>query len=355
MPAKNRIAAFDVAKAIAIMAVILSHTALRYSGNSTSAVTFAAFAFTFHLPVFFLINGYFLHVDRGFKLEKETNSLLRPYAVTCFLIVISVCFIEASIEKSGMTKQIFKDWLSAGIYGAGSGIPENQLVWNQVTYIGALWFLEGLFWARFFTIKIFNLNIKYIYKWLCFVVIFVVGLLSSKKLFLPFNVQTGMCASVFVAFGVIVRQRSLLEPKRLKQWFWAGLFFVWLYAFVNFNGFGIATCGYGISVHDIFRNIFGGFASSLCLIKLCLVIEESVSGLRLWQGLAYIGNNTLILFCVHAFEEDVFRWGPLVELTIDKAPFVWILIGAARLLADLLIAYLLVRLSKSLTLVTVRK
>lgn len=53
----KRLDSFDVAKAIAIIAVIVGHTSLRYASYSSSATFAIAATFTFHLPVFFFIES----------------------------------------------------------------------------------------------------------------------------------------------------------------------------------------------------------------------------------------------------------------------------------------------------------
>lgn len=83
--ASRRILLFDLAKAIAIIAVIVSHTAIRFSGIPSvgaGAPTILAACFTFHLPLFFIVSGYFLHTNSRVDLKKRnkaTNSALCHY------------------------------------------------------------------------------------------------------------------------------------------------------------------------------------------------------------------------------------------------------------------------------------
>lgn len=87
---KHRVEFIDVAKALAIIAVIASHTAIRFLGLGAGAQFIFALAFTFHLPVFFVTSGYFLHVDRRYELAKEVRALVIPYAVSSILIITFV-------------------------------------------------------------------------------------------------------------------------------------------------------------------------------------------------------------------------------------------------------------------------
>lgn len=53
---KNRIKFLDIAKGIAILAIIAGHTGPDWVKQ---------FVFTFHVPVFFIISGYFLKEGNG--------------------------------------------------------------------------------------------------------------------------------------------------------------------------------------------------------------------------------------------------------------------------------------------------
>uniref|UniRef100_UPI00359C9B99 acyltransferase family protein n=1 Tax=Collinsella aerofaciens TaxID=74426 RepID=UPI00359C9B99 len=87
---KHRVEFIDVAKTLAIIAVIAGRTAIRFLGLGAGSQLIFALAFTFHLPVFFVTSGYFLHVDRRYELPKEVRALVIPYAVSSILIITFV-------------------------------------------------------------------------------------------------------------------------------------------------------------------------------------------------------------------------------------------------------------------------
>lgn len=141
----KRLGSFDVAKAIAIIAVIVGHTSLRYASFSKSATCAIAATFTFHLPVFFYISGYFLHVDRPFSVSKEARNLLAPYAATSLLLVACICIGNVTTHAFGSTRSILNSWLSATIYGLGD-IPSSEVViWPQTARIGGYSFSSPCF------------------------------------------------------------------------------------------------------------------------------------------------------------------------------------------------------------------
>lgn len=75
---KNRINYFDIAKGIGMLCVILGHLSL-------SAINMVVF--TFHMPLFFIISGYFMKKqDTRLVIHKKFRQLLIPYFLTCLAI-----------------------------------------------------------------------------------------------------------------------------------------------------------------------------------------------------------------------------------------------------------------------------
>ena len=59
----QRIRFFDIAKGIAILAVILGHSAIEanvFIPHHTAQLVVAV-CFSFHMPLFFILSGYFMH------------------------------------------------------------------------------------------------------------------------------------------------------------------------------------------------------------------------------------------------------------------------------------------------------
>lgn len=86
---KNRIKFLDIAKGIAILAIIAGHTGPDWVKQ---------FVFTFHVPVFFIISGYFL---------KEGND---------------VVFVKKEIKTIVNTVRIWVLWYCVGKYYKGNGV-----------------------------------------------------------------------------------------------------------------------------------------------------------------------------------------------------------------------------------------
>ena len=75
-----RLTYMDIAKGIGILCVIAGHM-----GNSI----INKFVFSFHMPLFFLISGYFISSRNSSRtiLIKRFKQLLPPYVFTCFAVI----------------------------------------------------------------------------------------------------------------------------------------------------------------------------------------------------------------------------------------------------------------------------
>lgn len=78
----NRIAYFDNAKAILIFLVVVGHILSKFLHNNHVLDSIYVFVYTFHMPAFILISGYFSKkVYEAGYLTKLVKKLLLPYAI----------------------------------------------------------------------------------------------------------------------------------------------------------------------------------------------------------------------------------------------------------------------------------
>ena len=73
----GRLRYVDIAKGIAIIAVIVGHVAMSYSSKSAFAWRVEAACFTFHMPLFFMLSGYFLKPDK-YSFKRDARHLIVP-------------------------------------------------------------------------------------------------------------------------------------------------------------------------------------------------------------------------------------------------------------------------------------
>ncbi len=167
----KRIEYIDIARGIGILLVVMGH-------NDFSLVSPFAYQviYSFHMPLFFFLSGYFINPSIGFWdfVKKRFNSLLKPYLFTIFMIY----FVSVSFEKMSFQTAIFR--ITKSLYGSGYYID-----WVQ------LWFLPHLFVVSLYAYVFIVLVSKLKSRWLTWAVL--LGTLAISipflKTFYPFSIQ----------------------------------------------------------------------------------------------------------------------------------------------------------------------
>ena len=111
---------------------------------------------TFHMPLFFMIAGFFISDSLSVKefSIRRVKRLLIPYAISCLLAAI-LCSIVVLLKdhqlSSAGTEFIKRLWIT--VYGSGSG--HGSIITGSE--IGMMWYLLGLLWASI-VVKIISRN-----------------------------------------------------------------------------------------------------------------------------------------------------------------------------------------------------
>ena len=180
----KRVDTFVIMKFFGIMMVIIGHMT-HY---------FEHVIFSFHMPLFFIIAGYFYH-SKGIKesFAKDVKHLIYPYVLTALAIVLTYLSCSVVIENVDI-----KYWLIAMVYGSGS-VNHSSLLLSKVPPIGAIWFLLALFWCK----NIYNVVNHYTKKsMIVSFLLSVAAILLDKYLInLPLAILPGIGAVMFYALG----------------------------------------------------------------------------------------------------------------------------------------------------------
>ncbi|EFA22923.1 acyltransferase family protein [Bifidobacterium gallicum] len=332
---KQRIRYFDIAKGIGILCVVLGHAAIETMVlfNSNIAKEMVAICFSFHMPLFFLLAGYFIHPERKFQWLKESKQLVFTYILAAVLVVGGATAL-AALRHTGI-REVFEFWLYAATYGSGD-VSGNTL-WVVQGRIGAIWFLLAMFWARLL-IHAFA-RLPYTGMWV--VLAFVVGWESSKFVTLPWSIQPGLCATVFLYIGYQAKQHDVLGALKRSPWLWIVAALFWIAAIHWFTGFSMAMNNYGM--YPVLAAV-GAIAGTVCVVGISQAIDHA-SWLKSWLGtwLTKAGQASLAILCVHLVEDDVLPWTQIftaINARIAGFPFV-IIAFALHLAIDLPGAWLL--------------
>lgn len=286
----KRIEWIDIAKGIGILAVILGHC------NIPRDMIIYSIIYSFHMPLFFIIGGLFFRNDVDFNIliRKKAKVLIRPYYYTCFAIIILSAFLAYSYEESVWVT--VREWIYASLYA--SGAP----VFFDIKFIGAIWFLWAMFWGILFLY--IALRIKYSSVFV--IVVFLIGCIS-REYWLPFSVQAGMVATIYLYIGYLIKSKNLIKyiidirTLIISTLIWGvGLYFGCgtIYLVANY---------YRLGIFDFFISIVSVFS----VLGLSYYIQKIEVLGRILQ---YFGRNSLKILCFHIIELNLFHWYSIINI-----------------------------------------
>lgn len=286
MEAKKRIERFDIAKGIGILLVIIGHMHLQMINP---------FIFSFHMPLFFFVSGYFLSEKYSVSVyvRKRARQLLVPYIFACICIIIGFLIKDIAIGHSEVIIFDMKKWIFAAIYASGQEYSSPF----AIPSIGAIWFLPAMFFATI----IVRRCISYKYKLLLIVIIFYVGYATSQKIWLPFSIQAGMTAAIFLFGGWKCRDIRLFDRKIPKD-IEIGMLAIWIFCILFGGKMYLVRNYFGNGLLDV----VGAFCACYFIVKISGWIEKYAK--RICNILAFFGRNSLIILCFHTIELKLIPW-----------------------------------------------
>lgn len=282
----NRIKYFDIAKGIAIICVIIGHTV------STGLINKGIYSF--HMPLFFLISGYFLKKNISVKfIKRKIKQLIIPYIFTC-VFVMMLSFIKYTIKENFYSGIIITlKLLYASFYCSGMDYNTPFVI----VQIGAIWFLPALFLSLIMT----NFLINKKYGIIMILAGAFIGYETSKIIWLPFSIQSALVANIFVYLGWYFKNYTVFE-KYNKKYMIILAILIW--------GVCIFFAGKLDMVNNFYEsgiiNILGAICGVYIVILLSKFFDENKY--RISNVLVKFGRNSLIILCFHLVEMKLIPW-----------------------------------------------
>lgn len=293
---KARVKYLDMVKAFAFLFVVLGHTKYQLPDD------IFRFAFAFHMPIFFIVSGYFFKTDKITVdfMKKSFKSLILPY-IYATLAVIAINII-IDINSGANVFAHVRKWISAMFYGSGSRTDWEY--WPTKVYtMGATWFLLAMFWARIILASVlgwFKDNIGGQF-FVVIVIAFAGYYMSNNGQWLPLSFYSGMCAVFFMYIGYLCKHYSVFD-KKCPVIIYFMMVLVGLYATYGSVYMSMVANRY----KDGLMNFIGAVCISFVVIKFFKFWESKTSfGVN---ALAYVGRNTLLLICLHFIEAKFISW-----------------------------------------------
>ena len=259
----------DTLKFIGILLVILGHINFPLNG----------FIYTWHMPLFFMVSGFFIKFETSFKdfIVKNFKRLMIPY----FIFSIIGLFMEMlkryllhreALDYVHEIKGIF-------IYMDFAGLCN--------TYAFVLWFLPALFFSRIFLYLIKNKMPSLLLQ--SFAVVFL--FMGSFYIGLPFGLDSALNSLIFVYAGNIIFEKRL--PNILVFLSFLVLVAIYLFGF-NLN-LDMASKVYS----NKFLNVIWAVSFVYVLIFCIKSIRLNSKFIKMW------GSNTMLLFILHPYTNNI--------------------------------------------------
>lgn len=309
---------FDMVKGICIVLMIAGHCFLPETPHKI--------IFSFHMPVFFIIAGFFARKKTLVSFViTSCKRLLIPYSVVYFFCLAVGNVLYDVLMDSTYFYSILnvKEPLFSVSMLKGGILP--------------VWFLFALFWCRIIFVLILRIR-KDVYK----IIICLIIPLISINLYVygkwPFSLLAGFAAIGFYGMGYFVNKNGFLKNEQIWRMVPLGLlcWFVCLFPSTKFL--------------DMIHNSYNGYYVLDCLgalsifFILYIVVSKSKSNNIMWSFLNWCGKNSLIILCVHSVEFNFIDF--LSIKTLIRGMFSWYaiyIVVILRVIFDVTLTYLIAR------------
>lgn len=287
---KKRNIEIDVMKGIAILLVMIGHAAWIPGW-------LGVFIASFHMPLFFIISGYFAKTSEdvaltgGGQIRKDFRQLVVPYLVVAGL---SCAYILAQTvhyhDMSMFTHAIARYSLAM------------DMVWEDTLldkWIGPMWFVLALFWGRLFFYWLSKTG-----KWflpLC-VILSITMIFVHPYVPTPWGISRGVVALAFMAVGYAYR--------KYKFPLWIKVIAVACWCLSMYLGhIEVSVFQYNYLPIDL----IGACGGTLVMYYLSKCIARTF----MEPFFAWCGRNSLIILCAHSIELSM----TIVHVLVTKLPF----------------------------------
>jgi fucose 4-O-acetylase-like acetyltransferase len=301
--AYKRIRFIDLAKGFAMLCVLIGH--IDTYGWIKSSI------YSFHMPIFFILSGYFLHEKyEVYRLKKMVRSILIPY----FIVGIGLWLTKSLIDGN------FKELLR---------VPLVVYKWNSdVISVGAIWFLPVIFLGKLWLLLV----LRYKYRYTLLLGCACISLLFTKQtnIVIPFGIQQAIICAPFLMIGHEMKSLRIFDRSYSKD-FIISIGIVCLF-FAN-----TVSVAMRVNSMSVFNYLTASIISFLIIYSLSRIEKSNNYIIHIiCIFFTWCGRYSLIILCVHSIESR-FEWFSLphnlfvVEIIIRWAYIVLITWGCTKL------------------------
>ena len=302
----KRLGFIDIARGIGMLSVIIGHNIIIAKSEQPFETLFCDFFWSFHMPMFFILSGYFLDINKYTikeQLIKDARHILLPCVSTIFASFLCNFLLGQIAPEKMLLKTI-------GVFCL------------LVQPIG-VWFLLSLFWGRLFC-KIALGCKNYQIGILILLALNALALVVPFRYvqFIPFLVGRGLVSPAFILIGILCRKKRIFD-----KWSYATLWsFIALLILVGAPKvvFDTSRCEYPLFM----MNIITSTSITISFLYVCYLLDirnrdlhphvvlHKLMTFRVVKSLfnclmygyhsiiklvCFIGRHSLAVLCYHAF------------------------------------------------------
>ncbi|MBR6979896.1 MAG: acyltransferase family protein [Prevotella sp.] len=280
MEVEKRITWIDYTKGFAILLLLLSHSMTKYN-------LFNNWIFAFHMPIFFIICGYLVHLkyNDGFKdgqffdlLSKRWYNIFIPYFIFGTILIIFFTVLKLVSETPSNAISMFINLIT-------------------MKGIASMWFLPIYFFSEFLSISLLSL---FKGKPMCYLMAFFVGVLwlvdqstLSWPLDLLYKIAEG---TVFIYIGTIFANNELESKASVK----IAVILLAISSFLTIFNQKASMNNMGI-VPLYFIN------ATIISFSIITIIRQLGERQGHYQLVSFYGKNSLIIVCTNNLVIEICR------------------------------------------------
>ena len=300
---KSRSRNVDIARGIAMICIVLGHL----EGWDNWALKRAVFPF--HVPVFFLITGWFFRPEKNWKtfLARKAKGLLLPYVTIGIGMAVFSMLLHIFVYHGTEPLRFLRDGIFAMLYGAGDDAARLL----NVPQIGAVWFLLASFWGCVLLRLVLGMK-----PWIrpFAVLALVLAGTMTRSVILPLGIQPAGPAVMYMYIGWLARswngkrqERGISFTPEIRAAAALTACAGWYSMWSHFSTFWLVHADIGRGTLDI----FGSLCACGAVLMLSGLIDRRVNFLA--RPLSVLGKYSIVMLCAHIVELNWMPWWKILE------------------------------------------
>lgn len=272
----------DMYKGLLILLMLLGHSVVDQ--------TFRYMVYSFHMPAFIFISGYFYKPSQRpliHQFAKLTKNFLIPY------LIFSILYILLHYPEQSLDYMI-------GNLTMGMSFSKNIL--TEFQSVGPIYFVLLLFLVRILFIIINKITVNIYYQLLlCFILSLVGFYLGQNGLWLPWSLDIALYTMLIYALGYAFKYHDLLITIYNNLWLYFISSTIWAYAVFK-SGIELAIRHYNTFTIGIIGSISGIITVAVFIQLIHLSKRYTFKNI-----LATIGTYSLDILLLHTLTDHLFR------------------------------------------------